>query len=110
MILIGIENPISQDRIFSLTLSISLVDSIMNLNKFELKLLPGYDEWIAAKIRSLSVEALSLKAVTCNACGEIVGTYIIEYDGQTFRLSGEEALTFLAYIIESSQASASSAP
>ncbi len=82
----------------------------MDLNKFELKLLPGYDEWIAAKIRALSVEALRLEAVTCNACGEIVGTYIIEYDGQTFRLPGEEALAFLAYIVESSQSSESSKP
>lgn len=71
---------------------------MMNLTKFDLKVVPGYEEWLAAKIRQLSVEALTQQTLTCNACGEIAGTYIIEYEGQTFRLPGEEALAFLAFI------------
>ena len=71
----------------------------MNLTKFDLKVVPGYEAWLAAKIRQLSVEALEQKTLTCNACGEIAGTYIVEYDGQTFRLPGEEALAFLEFIV-----------
>jgi hypothetical protein len=72
----------------------------MKLITFDLKAVPGYEEWLSTKIRQLSVEALAQQALTCNACGEVAGTYIIEYDGQTFRLSGEEALTFLSFILE----------
>ncbi len=72
----------------------------MNLTKFDLKVVPGYEEWLAAKIRQLSIEALKQQTLTCNACGEIAGTYIIEYDGQTFRLPGEETLAFLAFVVE----------
>jgi hypothetical protein len=71
----------------------------MDLLKFELKLVPGYEDWLTAQIRQLSIEALKTQTLTCNACGEIAGTYIIDYDGQTFRLPGEEAYAFLSFII-----------
>ncbi|MGF1457417.1 MAG: hypothetical protein ACFBSG_00160 [Leptolyngbyaceae cyanobacterium] len=72
----------------------------MELNKFDLKVLPGYEPWLEAKIRELSLAVLDTNTLTCNACGEIKGTYIIEYDGQTFRLPGAETLAFLAFIDE----------
>lgn len=71
----------------------------MDLCKFDLKVVPGYESWLEEQIRLLSVQALSLNALTCNACGEIAGTYIIEYDQQTFRLPGEEAYAFLQFIV-----------
>lgn len=60
---------------------------------------PEYQSWIAEKIRNLSVEALSLKALICNACGEVEGIYIIEYQDQTLRLSSESTLAFLEFIL-----------
>ncbi|NER83367.1 MAG: hypothetical protein F6K42_28205 [Leptolyngbya sp. SIO1D8] len=71
----------------------------MNLSEFDLKVMPGYDSWLTEQIRQLSVTALKASALTCNACGEVAGTYIIEYDGQTFRLPGEETYTFLNFIV-----------
>ncbi len=71
----------------------------MNLTKFDLKAVPGYEEWLSARIRQLSVEALAQRTLTCNACGEVAGTYIIEFEGQTFRLPGEEAFAFLSFIV-----------
>ncbi|MEM6521192.1 MAG: hypothetical protein AAF722_17875 [Cyanobacteria bacterium P01_C01_bin.70] len=72
----------------------------MNLTKFDLKVVPGYETWLTEHIRQLSLTALAAGTLTCNACGEVAGTYIIEYDGQTFRLPGEEALAFLTFIVE----------
>ena len=74
----------------------------MNLTKFDLKVVPGYEAWLTIQIRQLSVAALTTQTLTCNACGEIAGTYIIEYEGQTFRLPGEETLAFLSFIVQSS--------
>lgn len=71
----------------------------MDLLKFELKVIPGYESWLEEQIRQLSVEVLEIQALTCTACGEISGTYIIDYDGQTFRLPGEEAYAFLRFIV-----------
>ncbi|NJN21270.1 MAG: hypothetical protein HC812_08865 [Leptolyngbya sp. RL_3_1] len=71
----------------------------MDLLKFELKLVPGYEDWLAAQIRQLSLEALKTQTLTCNACGEVAGAYIIDYDGQTFRLPGEETYTLLSFIV-----------
>jgi hypothetical protein len=88
------------------TLCASLSD-MMNLTKFDLKGIPGYEAWLEAHIRQLSVEALVAQTLTCTACGEVAGTYIIDYDGQTFRLPGEETLAFLAFIVDQTQTSTS---
>ncbi|MEM9008353.1 MAG: hypothetical protein AAGE59_33195 [Cyanobacteria bacterium P01_F01_bin.86] len=71
----------------------------MNLTKFDLKVVPGYESWLEEQIRQLSVEALKAGTLTCTACGEVAGSYIIEYDEQAFRLPGEEAYTFLCFIV-----------
>lgn len=58
-----------------------------------------FDEWLKAQILQLSVDTLS-KAVTCTACGEVLGTYIIDYQGERFRCTPEEAYAFLKFIAE----------
>lgn len=71
----------------------------MNLTQFDLKVVPGYESWLEEQIRQLSVEALKTNTLTCTACGEVEGSYIVEYDGQSFRLPGEEAYAFLSFIL-----------
>ncbi|MEL6398261.1 MAG: hypothetical protein AAFR26_04145 [Cyanobacteria bacterium J06626_4] len=71
----------------------------MDLTKFDLKVVPGYEDWLAAQVRQLSIAALKTSTLTCNACGEVSGSYIIEYDGQRFRLPGEETLAFLQFVV-----------
>ena len=75
----------------------------MNLAQFDLKAVPGYQPWLEEQVRRLSVAALSASALTCNACGEVAGTYIVEYQNQTFRLAGEEALAFLEFILSGAE-------
>jgi hypothetical protein len=70
----------------------------MNLSQFNLTHLSGYRPWLEDKIRQLSVAALSENAITCTACGEVLGAYIIEYGGKTFRLSAEETLALLQFV------------
>lgn len=76
----------------------------MNLQKFDLKVVPGYEEWLTEEIQKLSIIALKTQTLTCNACGEVLGTYIVEYGGDTFRLPGEEAYTFLKFIVRDDSA------
>ncbi|MEL6382420.1 MAG: hypothetical protein AAFQ89_08100 [Cyanobacteria bacterium J06626_18] len=71
----------------------------MNLTQFDLKVVPGYESWLEEQIRQLSVEALKTNTLTCTACGEVAGSYIIEYDGQSFRLPSEETYVFLSFIV-----------
>jgi len=71
----------------------------MNLTQFDLNVIPGYRPWLEEQIRQLSIQALSANALTCNACGEIAGTYIIEYQGQTFRLPAAEAYALLQFVV-----------
>jgi len=59
-----------------------------------------FQDWLKAQILQLSVDTLKLNAVTCHACGEVLGTYIIDYKGDRFRLSLEEAYAFLKFIQE----------
>lgn len=58
----------------------------------------AFQNWLEAQILQLSVETLKSNAVTCTACGEVLGTYIIDYQGEQFRLSLEEAYAFLKFI------------
>lgn len=75
----------------------------MALSTFDITAVPGYSPWLEAQIRQLSIDALNANALTCNACGEIAGTYIIEYGGETFRLGGEETYAFLHFVTEQSR-------
>jgi hypothetical protein len=59
-----------------------------------------WQDWLKAQILRLSVDTLRLNAVTCTACGVVLGTYIIDYKGDRFRLSLEQAYAFLKFIQE----------
>ena len=63
----------------------------------------AFDSWLKTQILQLSVDTLKSKALTCTACGEILGTYIIEYQGKRFRYSPTEAYAFLKFIAETAQ-------
>lgn len=79
---------------------------MMDLSAFDLDSVPGYKPWLTEQIRQLSIDALKTNTLTCNACGEIAGTYIVEFEGKAFRLPGEEAYAFLQFITTGSEASA----
>jgi hypothetical protein len=63
----------------------------------------AFEAWLNAQILRLSVDTLKSKAVTCTACGEILGTYIIEYQGHRFRYSPGEAYAFLKFVEETAE-------
>lgn len=60
----------------------------------------AWKDWLKGEILRLSVDTLRLNAVTCTACGVVLGTYIIDYQGDRFRLSLEQAYAFLKFIQE----------
>jgi hypothetical protein len=60
----------------------------------------AFQDWLKAQILQLSVDTLKSNAVTCTACGEILGTYIIDYNGDRFRLPLEQTYAFLKFIQE----------
>jgi hypothetical protein len=59
-----------------------------------------WQDWLKAQILRLSVDTLRLNAVTCTACEVVLGTYIIDYEGDRFRLSLEQTYAFLKFIQE----------
>ncbi|MEM9906206.1 MAG: hypothetical protein AAF921_14400 [Cyanobacteria bacterium P01_D01_bin.44] len=61
-----------------------------------------FDQWIADRIRKLSVETIASGAFTCTACGEIEGDYIVVYEGETFRFDAMTTYAFLQFILEKS--------
>lgn len=54
--------------------------------------------WLEQEIQRLSVETLSSDVVTCTACGEVQGDYIIDYQGKSMRLPSAEAYAFLKFV------------
>ena len=60
----------------------------------------AFQDWLKTQILQLSVDTLKLNAVTCTACGEVLGTYIIDHKGERFRLSLEQTYAFLKFIQE----------
>ena len=58
------------------------------------------NQWLEEQIRQMSVDILSLGTYTCTVCGEVLGEYIIDYSGETIRLSGSETYAFLKFVIE----------
>jgi hypothetical protein len=61
---------------------------------------PDFEFWLEQQILTLSVDALNEKVLTCTACGQIKGDYIIEYQGQSFRYGAGKAYAFLRYILD----------
>jgi hypothetical protein len=60
----------------------------------------AFDAWLKAEILKLSVDTLKFQAVTCTACGEVLGTYIIDYQGSKSRYSAEQAYAFLKFLLK----------
>ncbi|MFG6103484.1 hypothetical protein [Adonisia turfae] len=58
-----------------------------------------FNQWLTKRIRDLSVDALSSKAFTCTACGEIEGEYIVDYEGKTYRFDTATTYAFLEFIL-----------
>lgn len=58
-----------------------------------------FDHWIEQQILTLSVKALSQNVLTCTACPQVMGDYIIEYQGESFRFSASKAYAFLQFIL-----------
>jgi hypothetical protein len=61
----------------------------------------AFEAWMQAQILQLSVDTLKLEAVTCTACGEILGTYIIDYRGDRYRYPMSRTYAFLKFIADS---------
>ena len=57
------------------------------------------ETWLTRRIRELSVDALSSKAFTCTACGEVEGEYLVDYEGKTFRFDTATTYAFLEFIL-----------
>lgn len=72
----------------------------MALPSSDLSANAAFEAWLKNQILQLSVETLKSNAITCTACGEVLGTYIIEYQGNQFRCSPEQAYSFLKFIAE----------
>jgi hypothetical protein len=62
-----------------------------------------FEAWLKTEILKLSVDTLKEQAVTCTACGEVLGTYIIDYKGERLRFSAERTYAFLKFLLESSK-------
>ncbi len=59
-----------------------------------------FETWLKERIFQLSVDTLKSETVTCTACGEVLGTYIVDYRGHRFRYSLGEAHAFLSFVKE----------
>ena len=57
-----------------------------------------FNQWVEEQIRHLSVETLKSDTITCTACGEIEGSYIIDYHGTTYRFPADKAYAFLQFV------------
>ena len=60
----------------------------------------AFEDWLKAQIQQLSVDTSKSEAMTCTACGEALGTYIIDYKSERFRYSTEQTDAFLKFISE----------
>jgi hypothetical protein len=72
----------------------------MTLSSSDSSIETAFDLWLKTQILQLSVDTLKSEAITCTACGEVLGTYIVEYQGNRFRYSPAEAYAFLKFVAE----------
>lgn len=61
----------------------------------------AFEQWLKEQIQHLSVDTLLKNTITCTACGEVQGIYVIDYQGQKFRLGMEKTYAFLSFVKES---------
>lgn len=66
----------------------------------KLPLMQDFEAWLSQEILKLSVDTLNKEAITCTACPEVMGDYIIEYQGEKLRLPSGQAYAFLRYVSE----------
>lgn len=57
-----------------------------------------FDQWLHEQILQLSVDRLGSGVLTCTACEEVFGEYIIEYSGEKFRLPAGQTYAFLQFV------------
>jgi hypothetical protein len=72
--------------------------------------LQPFDRWLREQIQQLSVDMLAAGLLTCTACEKVFGEYILEYQGETFRLPAGKAYAFIKYLQETTAAAHSSPP
>ncbi len=60
----------------------------------------AFETWLTEQILPLSVDALSKKVLTCTACQEVMGEYIIEYQGEKLRCPAAKTYAFLRYVLD----------
>lgn len=59
-----------------------------------------FDQWITQRIRQLSVGTMTSGLITCTACGEVEGDYILAYKGETFRFDTVTTYAILQLMLE----------
>lgn len=69
----------------------------MSPSKVEQSIMPALEQWMAEQVNQLSVDTLSEGVLTCTACPKVLGDYIVEYKGESMRLSAEKTYAFLQY-------------
>ncbi|MFB2893509.1 hypothetical protein ACE1CI_11405 [Aerosakkonemataceae cyanobacterium BLCC-F50] len=72
----------------------------MRSPNFDSSIETTFETWLKNQILKLSIDTLKLKAITCTACGEVLGTYIIDYQGKQFHYTSGEAYAFLKFLEE----------
>lgn len=61
-------------------------------------LIQALDHWLHEQIRPLSVAMLKDAVMTCTACGDVTGEYIVEYQGDTLRLPASDTYALLKFV------------
>jgi len=57
------------------------------------------DRWLVDQIRQLSIAVLDQGSLTCTACGEVSGVYIITRNQETLKLSATETYAYLHFLL-----------
>ncbi|NEQ31917.1 MAG: hypothetical protein F6K04_13090 [Leptolyngbya sp. SIO4C5] len=57
-----------------------------------------FNQWLHQQIMQLSVDMLSAGLLTCTACEKAFGEYILEYQGEKFRLPAGATYAFLNFV------------
>lgn len=70
----------------------------MSPSNVEQSIMPALEQWMTEQINQLSVDTLSSGVLTCTACPKVLGDYIVEYKGESMRLSVEKTYAFLQYV------------
>lgn len=63
-------------------------------------LLQSFDRWLHEQIMRLSVDMLGAGLLTCTTCEQVFGEFILEYQGEKFRLPAGKTYAFLQYVKE----------